>query len=122
MHACAEKKIFNNAFREKTKIRPKPYKNIYIYINKSIFFFYFYRKSNRTEECIRMLQKCIAIDPTYAPAYLVLARMTSGPATGALLRHVVRLQPKNPDHLAEYALWLSQNGNNLFFSSSSAIL
>ncbi|KAL7307439.1 hypothetical protein TKK_0000618 [Trichogramma kaykai] len=69
-----------------------------------------YRKTNRTEECIKMLQKCVALDPAYTPAYLVLARMTSGSATGALLRHVVRLQPKSPDHLAEYASWLHQNG------------
>ncbi|OXU29367.1 hypothetical protein TSAR_006584 [Trichomalopsis sarcophagae] len=69
-----------------------------------------YRKTNRTEECIRMLQKCVSLDPAYTPAYLVLARMTSGPTTGALLRHVVRLQPKSPDHLAEYASWLHQNG------------
>ncbi|CAB0037491.1 unnamed protein product, partial [Trichogramma brassicae] len=69
-----------------------------------------YRKTNRTEECIKMLQKCVALDPAYTPAYLVLARMTSGSATGALLRHVVRLQPKSPDYLAEYASWLHQNG------------
>ena len=57
-----------------------------------------------------MLQKCVSLDPSYTPAYLVLARLASGPATGVLLRHVVRLQPKSPDHLAEYASWLYQNG------------
>ncbi|XP_014210531.1 transmembrane and TPR repeat-containing protein 1-like isoform X2 [Copidosoma floridanum] len=69
-----------------------------------------YRKTNRTEECLRMLQKCVSLDPAYTPAYLVLARMASGSTTGALLRHVVRLQPKSPDYLAEYAAWLHQNG------------
>ncbi|XP_066592261.1 protein O-mannosyl-transferase TMTC1-like isoform X1 [Prorops nasuta] len=69
-----------------------------------------YRKTNRTEECIKMLQKCVSLDPAYTPAYLVLARLATGPATGALLRHVVRLQPRSPDHLAEYASWLHQNG------------
>ncbi|XP_029040158.2 protein O-mannosyl-transferase TMTC1-like isoform X2 [Osmia bicornis bicornis] len=69
-----------------------------------------YRKTNRTEECIRMLQKCVSLDPAYTPAYLVLARLATGPAAGVLLRHVVRLQPRSPDHLAEYASWLHQNG------------
>ncbi|XP_043267113.1 protein O-mannosyl-transferase TMTC1-like [Venturia canescens] len=69
-----------------------------------------YRKTNRTEECIIMLQKCVALDPAYTPAYLVLARLATGQATGVLLRHVVRLQPRSPDHLAEYASWLHQNG------------
>ncbi|KAK2576539.1 hypothetical protein KPH14_005861 [Odynerus spinipes] len=69
-----------------------------------------YRKTNRTEECIKMLQKCVSLDPAYIPAYLVLARLASGSATGVLLRHVVRLQPRSPDHLAEYATWLYQNG------------
>nr|XP_033192093.1 protein O-mannosyl-transferase TMTC1-like isoform X3 [Bombus vancouverensis nearcticus] len=68
-----------------------------------------YRKTNRTEECIRMLQKCVSLDPAYTPAYLVLARLATGPTAGVLLRHVVRLQPKSPDHLAEYASWLYQN-------------
>lgn len=57
-----------------------------------------------------MLQKCVSLDPAYTPAYLVLAKMANGPTTGALLRHIVHLQPKNPDYLAEYASWLHQNG------------
>lgn len=59
-----------------------------------------------------MLQKCVALDPAYTPAYLVLARLATGQATGVLLRHVVRLQPRSPDHLAEYASWLYQNGKS----------
>lgn len=57
-----------------------------------------------------MLQKCVSLDPAYTPAYLVLARLATGPTAGALLRHVVRLQPRSPDHLTEYASWLYQNG------------
>ncbi|XP_025602566.1 protein O-mannosyl-transferase TMTC1-like isoform X2 [Athalia rosae] len=69
-----------------------------------------YRKTNRTDECIRMLQRCVFLDPAYTPAYLVLARLATGPTAGALLRHVVRLQPRSPDHLAEYANWLNASG------------
>lgn len=71
------------------------------------------RRANRTDLCIKMLQKCVSLDPAYTPAYLVLARLSTGPATGTLLRHVVQLQPKNPDHHAEYASWLYQEGTNV---------
>lgn len=66
-----------------------------------------------------MLQKCVALDPEYIPAYLLLARLATGPATGALLRHVVQLQPRSPDHLAEYASWLYQNGKKLIVNTPS---
>jgi hypothetical protein len=60
-----------------------------------------------------MLRKCVLLDPAYAPAFRVLARIASGPATGELLRHVIHLQPRNPDALAEYAYWLYKNGELL---------
>lgn len=69
-----------------------------------------------------MLQTCVALDPAYTPAYLVLARLADGHATGVLLRHVVRLQPRSPDHLAEYASWLYQNGEFTNRSLLSALI
>ncbi|EGI62505.1 hypothetical protein G5I_09185 [Acromyrmex echinatior] len=57
-----------------------------------------------------MLRRCVSLDPAYAPAFRVLARIATGPATGELLRHVIHLQPRNPDALAEYAYWLYKNG------------
>ncbi|XP_018311479.1 transmembrane and TPR repeat-containing protein 1 [Mycetomoellerius zeteki] len=69
-----------------------------------------YRRTNRTEQCIEMLRRCVSLDPAYAPAFRVLARIATGPATGELLRHVIHLQPRNPDALAEYAYWLYKNG------------
>lgn len=60
-----------------------------------------------------MLRRCVLLDPAYAPAFRVLARIATGPATGELLRHVIHLQPRNPDALAEYAYWLYKNGELL---------
>jgi len=54
----------------------------------------------------------VSLDPAYAPAFRVLARIATGPATGELLRHVIHLQPRNPDALAEYAYWLYKNGES----------
>jgi Tfp pilus assembly protein PilF len=71
-----------------------------------------FRRTNRTEQCIEMLRRCVSLDPAYAPAFRVLARIATGPATGELLRHVIHLQPRNPDALAEYAYWLYKNGES----------
>lgn len=60
-----------------------------------------------------MLKRCVSLDPAYAPAFRVLARIATGPATGELLRHVIHLQPRNPDALTEYAYWLYKNGELL---------
>jgi len=62
-----------------------------------------------------MLERCVRLDAAYVPAYLLLARLYQGqegrgPAVGRLLRHVVRLQPNSPDHLAELAAWLHHTG------------
>ncbi|XP_069696978.1 protein O-mannosyl-transferase TMTC1-like [Periplaneta americana] len=75
-----------------------------------------YRKVNRSEEAARMLERCVRLDAAYTPAYLLLARLYQdqegrGLAVGRLLRHVVRLQPNSPDHLAELAAWLHQQGH-----------
>jgi len=64
-----------------------------------------------------MLERCVLLDAAYVPAYLLLARLYQGqegrgPAVGRLLRHVARLQPNSPDHLAELAAWLHHTGKH----------
>ncbi|XP_044729404.1 protein O-mannosyl-transferase TMTC1-like [Chrysoperla carnea] len=73
-----------------------------------------YRKSNRTSDSARMLEKCIALEPTYTPAYLELARLRgmNDLRSGQLLKHVVQLHPKNANHLTLYGDWLRGQGRN----------
>lgn len=61
-----------------------------------------------------MLEKCIALEPTYTPAYLELARLRgmNDLRSGQLLKHVVQLHPKNANHLTLYGDWLRGQGNN----------
>ncbi|XP_075235053.1 protein O-mannosyl-transferase TMTC1-like [Lycorma delicatula] len=68
-----------------------------------------YRKMNRSEEAVIMLERCLRLNAAYTPAYLLLAKLHSGPIVGRLLRHVNRLQPANADYLAQYAEWLQNN-------------
>ena len=62
-----------------------------------------------------MLERCITIDNTYTPAYLLMAKLHTiagnKKKVEQLLRHVIKMHPKNPDHLAEYAGWLYDQGN-----------
>ncbi|XP_046394528.1 protein O-mannosyl-transferase TMTC1-like [Ischnura elegans] len=94
-----------------------------------------YRRINRTEEALRMLRRCILLDASYVPAYLLLAKLYSGleggggmeagemplaggglgaerrrAVVGNLLRHITLLVPRDPDSLAEYASWLRDVG------------
>ncbi|PSN56394.1 hypothetical protein C0J52_13985 [Blattella germanica] len=84
------------------------------------------RKVNRSEEAALMLERCVRLDAAYIPAYLLLARLYQGqegrgPAVGRLLRHVARLQPHSPDHLAELAAWLHRQGHNYYNRLESSL-
>ena len=91
--------------------------------NKEVTETLLHSKANRSEEAARMLERCVRLDAAYVPAYLLLARLYQGqegrgPAVGRLLRHVVRLQPNSPDHLAELAAWLHHTGRYSYRSFS----
>ncbi|XP_054259465.1 protein O-mannosyl-transferase TMTC1-like [Macrosteles quadrilineatus] len=50
-----------------------------------------YRKMNRTMEAVTMLERCLRLDTSYSPAYLVLAKLRSPPIAARLLYHVTQL-------------------------------
>ncbi|XP_046666851.1 piggyBac transposable element-derived protein 4-like [Homalodisca vitripennis] len=57
-------------------------------------------KMNRTLEAVTMLERCLRLDTSYTPAYLVLAKLHSPPVAARLLYHVTRLLPNSPDYQA----------------------
>ncbi|KAG8305397.1 hypothetical protein J6590_070707 [Homalodisca vitripennis] len=69
-----------------------------------------YRKMNRTLEAVTMLERCLRLDTSYTPAYLVLAKLHSPPVAARLLYHVTRLLPNSPDYQAYFASWLHDRG------------
>ncbi|XP_066255815.1 protein O-mannosyl-transferase TMTC1-like [Euwallacea similis] len=74
-----------------------------------------YRKNNKTTESEQMLQKCIALEPTFTPAYLELVRLR-GPndkSVPGLLKKVVELNPNVPYYAAKFGEWLTKKGNHL---------
>ncbi|KAF4525606.1 hypothetical protein B566_EDAN001205 [Ephemera danica] len=50
-----------------------------------------------------MLRRCIVLVQLYSS-------MGRASAVGSLLRHITRVQPGHPEHLAEYARWLHRSG------------
>uniref|UniRef100_A0A182URF7 Uncharacterized protein n=1 Tax=Anopheles merus TaxID=30066 RepID=A0A182URF7_ANOME len=69
-----------------------------------------YRKSNRTSDAIRMLERCIQLEPLFTAAYLELVKLYGGQpaAAGRLLARVVRLNPYNADLRRQYGDWLME--------------
>ncbi|XP_054265250.1 uncharacterized protein LOC128988078 [Macrosteles quadrilineatus] len=69
-----------------------------------------FRKMNRTMEAVTMLERCLRLDTSYSPAYLVLAKLRSPPIAARLLYHVTQLIPTSPDYQAYFATWLHERG------------
>lgn len=65
-----------------------------------------YRKMNKTEHAVLMLQKCIRLNANYVGAYLLLSKLYEGHIAGRLLKHITKLQPTNPNYFMYYAQWL----------------
>ncbi|XP_055601161.1 protein O-mannosyl-transferase TMTC1-like [Uranotaenia lowii] len=65
-----------------------------------------YRKSNRTSDAVRMLERCIRLEPLFTAAYLELVKLYGGLQAGQLLRQVVRLNPYDADLHRQYGDWL----------------
>ncbi|XP_053677834.1 protein O-mannosyl-transferase TMTC1-like [Anopheles nili] len=69
-----------------------------------------YRKSNRTGDAIRMLERCVRLEPLFTAAYLELVKLYANQpiAAGRLLARVVRLNPYNADLRRQYGDWLME--------------
>ncbi|XP_062559276.1 protein O-mannosyl-transferase TMTC1-like [Armigeres subalbatus] len=67
-----------------------------------------YRKVNRTSEAVRMLERCITLEPLFTAAYLELVKLYSGLKAGQLLRRVVQLNPYDVDLRRQYGDWLAE--------------
>lgn len=67
------------------------------------------RTLNKTQEAVRMLEKCVQLEPTFAPAYMELTKIKHGIQTGRLLLKTSRLNTGDPEILARFGIWLQEN-------------
>lgn len=72
---------------------------------------FIFRSDNRTGESLKMLERCVKLDPKFVLAYLELVNLKSELLKGPLLRKVISLEPNNWEHYVRYAQWLENNGN-----------
>lgn len=75
-----------------------------------------YKRENRTDEAIRMWERCISLDPQYASAYLWLAQLEGehrAHRAGELLRALNLRSGPCPKHRAALAEWLLSKGRTL---------
>lgn len=78
------------------------------------------RRENRTEDAIRMWERCISLDPQYGSAYLWLAQLAqvSGAwrgeeSAGELLRLLNQRATPSPKHRVALADWLLHQGKTV---------
>ncbi|XP_063709260.1 protein O-mannosyl-transferase TMTC1-like isoform X2 [Culicoides brevitarsis] len=68
-----------------------------------------YRKCNKTDESVHLLERCIKLEPRFVPAYLELVKIYRGWSAGRILQRVVQINPKNADLRVQYGDWLYEH-------------
>ncbi|XP_026491486.1 protein O-mannosyl-transferase TMTC1-like [Vanessa tameamea] len=69
-----------------------------------------YRKKNRIAECLKMLERCISLEPRFVQAHLELLHITPESEKKTTLEKLLDLEPKNWEHYHLYGNWLKGRG------------
>ncbi|KAI8439900.1 hypothetical protein MSG28_001362 [Choristoneura fumiferana] len=65
-----------------------------------------YKKSGRNDQAIRMLEKCIWLQPRFVQAHVELLALKPEADRLAILRRLLQLEPGNWEHYVLYGSWL----------------
>ncbi|KAJ2938803.1 hypothetical protein O0L34_g18425 [Tuta absoluta] len=69
-----------------------------------------YRKKNRIPESLKMLERCISLEPRFVQAYLELLHLTPEQDKRWILDKLLQLEPGNWEHYQLYGTWLKGRG------------
>ncbi|XP_045764022.1 protein O-mannosyl-transferase TMTC1-like [Maniola jurtina] len=69
-----------------------------------------YRKKNRIPESLKMLERCLSLEPRFVQAYLELLHITPEDEKRSTLDRLLELEPKNWEHHHLYGNWLKGRG------------
>ncbi|CAK1577953.1 unnamed protein product [Parnassius mnemosyne] len=69
-----------------------------------------YRKKNKINESIKMLQRCISLEPRFVHAYLELLLVAPQEDKRDILDKLLELEPKNWEHYQIYGNWFKERG------------
>ncbi|XP_059061198.1 protein O-mannosyl-transferase TMTC1-like [Achroia grisella] len=64
-----------------------------------------YRKKNRITDSLKMLERCISLEPRFVQAYLELLLITNENEKRPILDKLVELEPNNWEHFLLYGNW-----------------
>ncbi|XP_014359782.2 protein O-mannosyl-transferase TMTC1 [Papilio machaon] len=69
-----------------------------------------YRKKNRISDSLKMLERCIELEPRFVQAYLELLLVTPLADKRGILDKLLELEPRNWEHHHMYGNWLKERG------------
>ncbi|XP_068628016.1 protein O-mannosyl-transferase TMTC1-like [Battus philenor] len=69
-----------------------------------------YRKKNRISESLKMLERCISLEPRFVQAYLELLLVAPQEEKRGILERLLELEPRNWEHYQRYGNWLKERG------------
>ncbi|CAH0717510.1 unnamed protein product, partial [Brenthis ino] len=69
-----------------------------------------YRKKNRIAESLKMLERCISLEPRFVQAHLELLHITPDNDKKITLDKLLELEPENWEHYYLYGNWLKGRG------------
>lgn len=68
-----------------------------------------FRKKNRLPEALKMLERCIALEPRFVQAYLELLHLRPEDKRW-ILNKLLELEPENWEHYVLYGDWMRDRG------------
>ncbi|KAG6447846.1 protein O-mannosyl-transferase TMTC1 [Manduca sexta] len=69
-----------------------------------------YRKKNRIPESLKMLERCISLEPRFVQAYLELLHLKPQEDIRWILDKLLELEPRNWEHYLLYGNWFRDRG------------
>ncbi|KAI8439856.1 hypothetical protein MSG28_001325 [Choristoneura fumiferana] len=69
-----------------------------------------YRRKNRLSDALKMLERCITLEPRFVQAYLELLLLKPEEEKRSILEKLLELEPRNWEHYILYGNWLKGRG------------
>ncbi|XP_032512165.2 protein O-mannosyl-transferase TMTC1-like [Danaus plexippus] len=69
-----------------------------------------YKKGGRINQAVRILERCVVLQPRFVQAYIELLSLKPEPEKARILARVVELEPNNWEHYILYGNWYRNKG------------
>ncbi|XP_061706674.1 protein O-mannosyl-transferase TMTC1-like [Cydia pomonella] len=69
-----------------------------------------YRKKNRLADALKMIERCLALEPRFVQAYIELLQLKNEDQKRGILDKLLELEPRNWEHYVLYGDWFKGRG------------